>query len=126
MKNGTIKIGGKEYPYVMNMRARRLFMKQFGLVSFQDYVEKIGVLESTDKGFTLDHLDVIGYLVISAIESATREDSELDPDDVWDHFESTPGALDEFMSGFVDAQEQPEKPKKTNPRSSGGKSKKGK
>lgn len=126
MKSGTITIGKKSYPYVFNMKARRLFMERFKLKSFQDYADKIACLEGSEKGLTLEHIDVVGALVITAIDSAIKEDSGLDPDTVWDHFEENPGALEEFMADFAERQEQPDKSKKSNPSSSGGKSKKGK
>lgn len=126
MNSGTIKIGKKEYPYVFNMKARRLFMQRFKLVSFQEYFDKLQTLESAEKEITLEHIDVIGNLVITAIESALKEQCGLDADEVWDHFEQNEGALPAFMESFSAAQEQQEPQKKSNTRSSAGKSKRGK
>lgn len=126
MKDGTIKIGDKNYPYAFNMKARRAFMEHFGLVSFQAYADKISTLEGMEKEMTLEHCDIISYLLITAIESALKDDCGLDPDEIWDHFERNAGALQAFIDDFSKAQEQPEESKKTNSRSSGGKSKRGK
>lgn len=128
MKTGTIEINGKSYPYAFNMKARRMFMQQFGLETFQEYSDKLNSLSEIGKGLGLGHIDVVGYLLITAIESKTDKDCGLDPDVIWDYFEENEGSLQKFITEFTGEQEQPEKEsvKKSNPSSSGGKSKKGK
>jgi len=120
MKSGTILIHGKEYPYVFNFKARRLFMEKRGYEYHDQYLKELQKLEKDSKSgmLSMSGMLTIGDLILTAIQAAYVGPLDLDVDDLMDSFESDINSLNEVIKNFTASQEQSIK----SPRSSAGKS----
>ena len=125
MEPGTIRINKKDYKYIFNHRARRLFMEKYGLEYFTQYTDKLKLTNPHPKyGIGVKGLQIFGDLVITAIQSATPKFKDFDSDELVDFLMKNPGTMAELGNSFRKSQEQDDQDdQQLDPSGSRGKSK---
>ncbi len=125
MEPGTIKINKKEYRYIFNHRARRLFMEKYQLEYFDQYTNELKKTNPHPKyGMGISGLAVFSDLVITAIQSADPTFNDFNSDDLVDELVINPGLMAQLGEAFRKSNEQDKKKdKKIDPVGSRGKSK---
>lgn len=90
--SNTINLMGKEYPYRFGIKFQRVFMNRYKLKKVDAFQKKIGSIGAG----TLESLEVIGAIVLCAIQAASKKPVNIDPDDIID-FINTPEGQQEFL-----------------------------
>lgn len=121
MNTGTILIEKKRYNFNFNQKARRLFMEKYGLQYFSEYEAKVKEMHpDPEKGMGLKELEILGSLVLTAIESVEGYQEKLEEKTLGDYLMDHPDTMAEVMNKMIASQEQPDKNTSGGP---GGKSK---
>lgn len=120
-KASKITINGKQYPIKFGYGATRLLGKYWGLPGFMDVVNTVsGIVPKTEDGdpqLLFENLDKMADVVFAGISNASKQEVDIDTDDIIDalfeDMEQLALVFQLFAESMPKAQETPQPKKST-------------
>lgn len=98
----VLELGGKSFKLVFGLKLLRLLGRKWELEDIDQVVNKIKTLESSTGKLTLDLLDLLETMLVTAIECGGQTINVYEIDVIGEFFKN-PKALDVFKDALVNS-----------------------